>query len=73
MRVVMAVLCVGAVAFLLGVLVALLREWLSLGAPTEMFYLSKFKPSRTRKELLVMNGADIQGKFSTETHKGIAI
>jgi hypothetical protein len=72
MRVVMAVLCVGAVAFLLCVLVALVREWMRLTSRTEMFYLSKFNPSEARGELVVMNSEDIKSRFPTETYRGMA-
>jgi hypothetical protein len=73
MEVAMAVLCFGAVAFLLCVLVALIREWLSLEVPTEKCYLAKFNPSRARREALVRNAGNMKGRFSTENHKGIAI
>ena len=73
MRAGMVALCVGAVTFLLWVLVALMREWLTFSPRTEMFYLSKFSPSRPRGELIVLNSEDINGKFPTGTDERMAI
>jgi hypothetical protein len=54
MRVALALLCIGAVAFLLRVLAALVRE--GIGSPAAVqVHFAKFNPSRRRGELIEMN------------------
>jgi hypothetical protein len=73
MRVAIAALCVGAVAFLLGVLVAFLKEWMSSTNHTAKFYLSKFNPSRPPGEVIVMDSRDRKQEVRTKTDERIAI
>ena len=73
MRLVMSVLCVGGVTFLLCVLVALVREWLSLTPRAEMFYLAKFNPSRPRGGLIMIDSKARRPKVSAETDQRRAI
>jgi hypothetical protein len=54
-RIVMAVLCVGGVSFLLGVLRALVRERKSVSSRAVKVYFAKFIPSKKRGELIVMD------------------
>jgi hypothetical protein len=54
MRVALAILCVGAVIFLLRVLAALMMEWMSLAAKGVRVHFAKFNPSRRRGELIEM-------------------
>ncbi|HKH97701.1 MAG TPA: outer membrane beta-barrel protein [Candidatus Sulfotelmatobacter sp.] len=54
MQVAVVVLCAGAVAFLLRVLVALVKEGWTLPSPVVTVYLAKFTPSRRRGELILM-------------------
>jgi hypothetical protein len=50
----LAVMCVGAVIFLLRVLVGLLKEWMAPAAPPRGVRVVKFYPSRKRGELIVI-------------------
>lgn len=54
MRVALAVLCIGAVTFLLRVLAALVREARS-GPSSTVIHYAKFKPARQRGEVIEMN------------------
>jgi putative OmpL-like beta-barrel porin-2 len=62
MRIAFAVLCVGAVTFLLGVLLAFVRDAV---APPQRWkgYLAKFNPPRRRGELIVMDIQTQKRKF----------
>ena len=53
MRVALALLCIGAVSFLLRVLVALVKEGIHVPPRTAKLYFARFKPSR-QGELVVM-------------------
>jgi hypothetical protein len=55
MRVALAILCVGAVAFLLRFLAALVTEGMSLPPSSVRVHFMKFNPSRRRGELIEMN------------------
>jgi hypothetical protein len=58
MRVALLVLCIGAVTFLLRVLVALVRDATSQQPRDMQVYLAKFRPPiRRRKLMLVIPGA----------------
>ena len=57
MVVALTVLCTGAVAFLLRVLVALVREWMGPHPLSAAFHFARFNPSRQQGQLLVMNRA----------------
>jgi hypothetical protein len=53
MRVALAILCIGAVTFLLRVLAALMKEAKSVPLGT-VIHFAKFKPAKQRGELLEM-------------------
>jgi hypothetical protein len=55
MRVALAILCIGAVTFLLRVLTALVQEWISMPASAVRVHFAKFDPSRRRGQLIAMN------------------
>jgi len=55
MRMALVVLCIGAVTFLLRVLVALIREAISKQTRDMQVYLAKFRPSIRRRKLTLMN------------------
>jgi hypothetical protein len=55
MRVVLAISCIGAVTFLLCVLAALVKEWVSWPPSTIRVHFVKFEPSRRQGELIEMN------------------
>jgi hypothetical protein len=57
MRITMAVICAGAVTFLLRVLVGLVKEASTRPLPSLKIYMTKFTPARQRGELIVMNAA----------------
>jgi len=54
MRVALAFLCIGAVSFLLRVLVAMVKEWMRLRARTAKSYLPGLRRSRRGGELITM-------------------
>jgi len=55
MRVALAILCVGAVTFLLCFLIALVKEGMSAPPRAVRAYLAKFHPSRQHGDLIVMD------------------
>jgi hypothetical protein len=55
MRVALIVLCIGAVTFLLRVLVALVRDAASQQPRDMQVYLAKFRPSIRRRKLMLVN------------------
>jgi hypothetical protein len=55
MRVALTILCIGAVAFLLRVLKALVNEWTNLPSGPVRIYIAKFNPSRRRGQVIEMN------------------
>jgi hypothetical protein len=65
LRLAMAVLCVGAVSFLLRVLFALVLEATKEPARALKVHLATFHPSR--QELIVMYPETVQRRFSTRT------
>lgn len=73
MRIAIAVLCIGAVTFLLRVLVALLREGMNLPSQAVKFYLAKFSPSGRRGELIVMSPQSRGCEYPTGTDQRIAL
>jgi hypothetical protein len=54
MRAVWAVLCIGAVTFLLRVLAALVREMVNWSPHTVKVHFAKFSPHKRRGELIEM-------------------
>jgi hypothetical protein len=65
MRVALAILCIGAVAFLLCVLTALLNELTSLPSRAVRVHFAKFNPPRRRGQLVEMN---LEDKRPPERH-----
>jgi hypothetical protein len=55
MRVALAILCIGAVTFLLRVLAGLVKEWMRMSPSRARIHLAKFDLSRPRGELIEMN------------------
>jgi len=55
MKVALAMLCIGAVAFLLRVLAAFIMEGMRVPASPVQFHFAKFYPSRRRAQLIEMN------------------
>ena len=73
MRLALTLLCISAVIFLLRVVVALVKEWVSLSRGTVKVYVAKFNPSGRRGELIVMNFPGSKGGLSTGTNERIAL
>jgi hypothetical protein len=73
LRLAMAVLCVGAVSFLLRVLFALVLEATKVPARALKVHLAKFNPSRQQGELIVMNPEAVQRKFPARAGKRMAL
>jgi len=72
MRMALAVLCIGAVTFLLRVLVALIKE--AMNQPRGMkVYLAKFSPSRRQEELILVNPEFRPGYSAAEAGARIAL
>jgi len=70
----MAILCVGAVTFLLRVLVALVKEEKSLPTRAVQVYFAKFIPSKKQRgELIVMNPETAKRKLPIQAGKRIAL
>jgi hypothetical protein len=63
----MAVLCVGAVSFLLRVLFALVLEATKGPARALKVHVAKFNPRRQQGELIVMNPEAVQRRFPVRT------
>jgi hypothetical protein len=55
MRVALAILCIGAVAFLLRALAAFVKEAIRLPAGAVQVHFAKFNPSRRRGQLIEMS------------------
>jgi hypothetical protein len=60
MRVALAILCVGAVMFLLRVLTALVKEWMSSPPNGVRVHFTKFNPSLRRGELIEMKPVQVR-------------
>jgi len=73
MRILLAVLCIGAVTFLLRVLVALVKEGTNLPPRVLKFYMAKFTPSGRRGDLVVMNCARRGREFSMGNDQRMAL
>ena len=72
MRMALALLCIGAVTFLLRVLVALVRE--AMNGPGDMrVYLAKFSPSRRGAELILMHPESQRHNSAARTGERIAL
>jgi hypothetical protein len=54
MKLALAVLCIGAVGFMLRILIAFARDAMQSSPLTARFYLARFVPSKPRVELVVV-------------------
>jgi hypothetical protein len=72
-KIVMAVLCVSATRFLLGVLWALIRERNNTSSRAVEVYFAKFIPPKKRGELIVMNPETEKRKLPIKTGTRIAL
>ena len=72
MRVALAMLCVGAVAFLLGVLAALVKE-AKAGPSKIMIQFARFKPARQRGALIAMKANAQNPGVVSRTGKRLAL
>ena len=72
-RIMLAVLCVGAAAFLLRVLAALVKEEMNTRPRTVQFYMAKFTPSGRRGELIVMNPESREREMPTRADQRMAL
>ena len=66
-------LCVGAVTFLLRVLVALIREAISPAAPVFKAYLAKYRPTRKRTELIVIQARSLTPRSQAQKVQRMAL
>jgi hypothetical protein len=73
MGVALAALALGAVAFLLRVLFARVREGMRVSHPTAKVYFARFNPSPTRKDLMVMTPEAPPRQHSRRTGQRIAL
>lgn len=73
MRIALAVLCIGAVVFLLRVLVALVGEWTNLPYHKAEFYFARFNPSRRWGEVVVMPPAAQKREYPNRSDERIAL
>jgi hypothetical protein len=72
MRVILSLLCIGAVTFQLRVLVALLKE--ANSRPSSIvIHFTKFKPSRQRGELVEMTAQAQTRRVSARTGERMAL
>ncbi len=67
MKIFLALLCIGAVAFLLRVLAALVREGVRLPPSTVRVHFAKFHPTRRRGELIEMDPPVHERRLPTGT------
>jgi len=73
MKLALIVMCVGAVAFLLRVLAALVQESKSPAPRAMKAYHAKFHPLRKRGELIKMTPDAVTRRFSAGTGQRIAL
>jgi len=73
MKVALAMLCIGAVAFLLRVLAAFVKEGMRAPAGPVHVHFAKFYPSRRRAQLIEMNPEVQLRKVSFRTGERIAL
>ena len=73
MKVALAILCMGAVTFLLRVLAALVKEWLSYPPSAIRIHIAKFEPVRRQGELIEMNPKAFGQKASARAGQRIAL
>lgn len=73
MKVALLILCIGAVTFLLRVLVALVKEELSWARTMNTVRLLKFRSSRRREEPIRMDSEEQRRGPSLQAGKGMAL
>jgi hypothetical protein len=73
MRVALAILCIGAVTFLLRVLAALVREIVCWPPSAIRVHFAKFNPSGRRGKLITMNPAAQMRNGGFRTDRRIAL
>jgi hypothetical protein len=73
MKVALLILCIGAVTFLLRVLVALVKEELSWARTMNTVRLLKFRSSRQREEPIRMGSEEQRRGPSLQAGKGMAL
>lgn len=73
MKVALAMLCIGAVAFLLRVLAAFAKEGMRVPAGPVQVHFAKFNPSRRRGHLIEMSSEAQLREGSSRTDKRIAL
>jgi hypothetical protein len=73
MRVALAMLCIGAVAFLLRVLAAFVKEGMRAPAGSVQVHFTRFNPSRRRGQLIEMNPENQFREGSSGTDERIAL
>jgi hypothetical protein len=72
MRIALAIFCIGAVAFLLRVLAALLEE-AKAGPSKTVIHFARFKPARRQGELIEMKADAQNPDVASGTGKRIAL
>jgi hypothetical protein len=72
MKLVLTLICAGAVVFMLHFLAALLKEVRSRSLRMQKMYFAKFNPSKRRGEVIVMNSQNDTRKTAVETGKRAA-
>jgi hypothetical protein len=73
MRVALVLLCIGAVTFLLRVLAAFVKEWMSMAGSEPRVHFAKLNPSRQRGELVEMNPEANKRKVAMRTTERMAL
>jgi hypothetical protein len=73
MKVALAVLCIGAVTFLLRVLAALIKEWANVVRNERRTYSARPNPTRQRGLLIEMNSASGKQRSPRRTGERIAL
>lgn len=72
MRVALAILCIGAVMFLVRVLAALVKEWVSLAPSAARVHFANFEPALRRGQLIEMTPVAHERKAPERSRKRIA-
>jgi hypothetical protein len=73
MKVALLILCIGAVTFLLRVLVALVKEDVSWARTMKTLHFLKFRSSRQREEPIRMDSEEQRRGPSLQAGKGMAL
>jgi hypothetical protein len=73
MKVALAILCIGAVIFLLRVLAALVKEWLSYPPGAIRVHVARFEAVRRPGELIEMNPEAFRRKAPARTGQRMAL